>query len=123
MSDRRPWDVGPWDVVTRRTRGVSANSKQWAVLFACLSCRGVHIEVIEEMTSSSFINALRRFISIRGKVKEFYSDRGTNYIGGTRELGIKAVFVEDPSIKSFLQLQGAVWKFNTPFSSHMGGAW
>lgn len=86
---------GPWDVVTRRTRGGSANSKRWAVLFACLSCRGVHIELIEEMTTSSFINALRRFTSIRGKVKEFYSDRGTNFIGGTRELGINAVFVED----------------------------
>lgn len=86
----------PSDVVTRRTRGGSANSKRWAVLFACLSCRGVHIEVIEEMTTSSFINALRRFTSIRGKVKEFYSDKGTNFIGGTRELGINAVFFKTP---------------------------
>ncbi|XP_048771033.2 uncharacterized protein LOC125677076 [Ostrea edulis] len=60
---------GPWDIVTRRTRGGSANSKRWAVLFGSLSCRGVHIEVIEEMSTSPFINALRRFISIRGHVK------------------------------------------------------
>ncbi|XP_061185011.1 uncharacterized protein LOC133193026 [Saccostrea echinata] len=113
---------GPWNVVTRRTRGGSVNSKRWAVLFTCLSCRGVHIEVIEEMSTSSFINALRRFTSIRGKVKEFYSDRGTNFIGGSRELGIDAIFVEDLSMKSFLKQQGAIWKFNTPFSSHMGGA-
>jgi hypothetical protein len=39
----------PWDIVTRRTRGGSVNSKRWAVLFSCLSCRAVHIEVIEEM--------------------------------------------------------------------------
>jgi hypothetical protein len=62
---------GPWDIVTRRTRGGSVNSKRWAVLFSCLSCRAVHIEVIEEMSTSSFINAFRRFMAIRGKVKEF----------------------------------------------------
>jgi hypothetical protein len=79
---------GPWDFVTRRTRGGSVNSKRWTVLFFCLSCRAVHIEVIEEMSTSFFINALRRFMDIRGKVKEFFSDRGTHFIGGAKQLGI-----------------------------------
>ena len=41
----------PWDIVKRRTRGGSVNSKRWAVLFSCLSCRAVYIEVIEEMST------------------------------------------------------------------------
>lgn len=49
---------GPWSVVTRRTRGGSADSKCWAVIFVCLSVRAVHIELIESMSTSSFINAL-----------------------------------------------------------------
>ena len=114
---------GPYDIVTRRTRGGSINSKRWAVLFSCMSCRAVHIEVIEEMSTSSFINALRRFMSIRGKVKEFYSDRGTNFIGAAKELGIPGICVEDNTLKSFLCDKGSVWKFNTPYSSHMGGSW
>lgn len=65
---------GPWDVITRKTRGSSANS-------TCLVTRAVHIEVLEEMSSSSFINALRRFTAIRGNVKLFRSDRGTNFLG------------------------------------------
>lgn len=65
---------GPWDVITRKTRGSSANS-------TCLVTRAVHIEVLEEMSSSSFINALRRFTAIRGNVKLFRSDRGTNVLG------------------------------------------
>ena len=52
---------GPWTVVTRKTRGGQANFKRWAVLFTCLVTRAVHIELVEEMTSSAFINALRRF--------------------------------------------------------------
>lgn len=56
---------GSWEVAARRTRGGHANSKRWALLFTCMSTRAIHIEVIETMSSSSFINALRRFFSIR----------------------------------------------------------
>ncbi|KAK3107295.1 hypothetical protein FSP39_011321 [Pinctada imbricata] len=75
------------------------------------------------MTTASFINALRRFYAIRGNVKEFFSDRGTNFVGCCNTLGIPAINVEDPSIKDFLSDKETVWKFNTPFSSNMGGAW
>jgi hypothetical protein len=95
---------GPWTVETRRTRGGAANSKRWAVLFTCLAIRAVHIEVIEEMTTSSFINAFRRFVSLRGPVKEVRSDRGTNFVGAAAELKVK-------------------WIFNPPHASHMGGSW
>ena len=53
---------GPWSVVFRRTRGAVANQKRWAILFTCLTTRAVHIEVIEEHSTSSFINALRHFL-------------------------------------------------------------
>ena len=56
---------GPWSVVARRTRGGLAQSKCWAVLFTCLTIRAIHIEVITDMSSSCFINALRRFIPLR----------------------------------------------------------
>ena len=111
---------GPWQIVTRRTRGGQANSKRWAVLFSCLVSRAVHIEVIEEMSSSSFVNALRRLIALRGKVKLFRSDRGTNFVGATQELGVG---VESGTVREFLLDNGATWIFNPPHSSHMGGAW
>lgn len=111
---------GPWSVTTRRTRGGAAESKRWAVIFACLSTRAVHLEVIESMSTSSFINAMRRFLSIRGPIKHLRSDRGTNFIGACRELQINT---DDPEIKNYLQEQGCTWTFNAPHSSHMGGAW
>lgn len=114
---------GPWPVVTRRTRGGQANSKRWAVLFTCLCIRAIHIEVIEDMSSSAFINALRRFVAIRGKVKQFRSDRGTNFVGATADLRIDTVNVEDEGVRKVLFNSGSVWIFNTPHSSHMGGAW
>lgn len=108
---------GPWRVVTRRTRGGAAESKRWAFTFTCLSTRAVHREVIDSMSTSSFIKALRCFLSIRGPVKHLRSDRGTNFIGAFRELQINN---DDPEIKNYLQDQGCTWTFNAPHSSHMG---
>lgn len=111
---------GPWSITTRRTRGGAAESKRWAVIFVCLSTRAVHLEVIETMSTSSFINAFRRFLSIRGPIKHLRSDRGTNFIGACRELHLNT---DDPELKNFLKEQDCTWTFNAPHSSHMGGAW
>ncbi|KAK3104599.1 hypothetical protein FSP39_005889 [Pinctada imbricata] len=83
----------------------------------------IHIEVIEEMSSSSFINALRRFISLRGPVKEIRSDRGTNFIGALDDIKAEAIFTEKGPVHNFLREHGIVWIFNPPHSSHRGGSW
>ncbi|KAK3082869.1 hypothetical protein FSP39_007500 [Pinctada imbricata] len=116
-------NFGPWQVVSRRTRGGSSNQKRWAILFTCLVTRGVHIELIEELSSASFINALRRFVSIRGPVSCFRSDRGTNFIGATGELQIDTTFVEKGTVGQFLRDNGSKWMFNPPHASHFGGVW
>lgn len=114
---------GPWEVVARRTRGGVAHAKRWAALFTCLTTRAVHIEVLEEMSSSSFINALRRFIAVRGNVKEFRSDRGTNFVVAMDDLKFNVVNVEDEPVADCLAKSSVTWKFNPPHSSHMGGVW
>ena len=72
---------GPWEIISRRPRGAAAKAKRWAILFTCMNTRGIHIEVVEDMSSSCFLNAFKRFVSIRGKVKQIRSDRGTNFVG------------------------------------------
>nr|XP_054596974.1 uncharacterized protein LOC129163443 [Nothobranchius furzeri] len=112
---------GPWEVVTRRTRGGQANSKRWAVLFTCLSTRAVHIEVVEEMSSSSFINALRRFFALRGPAKQLRSDCGTNFTGAHKEITASSPLKDE--VQHYLKEQRCKWVFNPPHSSHMGGVW
>lgn len=65
---------GPWNVVTRCTRGGAAQSKRWAILFICMCTRAVHIELIESMDSQSCINTLKRFFALRGPAKQLRSD-------------------------------------------------
>ncbi|KAI3376816.1 hypothetical protein L3Q82_000074 [Scortum barcoo] len=59
--------------------------KRYGLLFTCMSSRAVHIELLDDMTTDSFINALRTFIAIRGNVRQLRSDQGTNFLGARRE--------------------------------------
>ncbi|XP_022062446.2 uncharacterized protein LOC127534576 [Acanthochromis polyacanthus] len=111
---------GPWSIVTRRTRGGSAQNKRWAVLFTCMSTRAVHIELIETMSTDSFINALRRLFAIRGPAKLLYSDRGTNFVGACKELDLGT---DDKAVGRYLQERGCSWTLNPPHAPHMGGSW
>ncbi|XP_061133003.1 uncharacterized protein LOC133153005 [Syngnathus typhle] len=108
---------GPWTITTRRTRGGQAQNKRWAIMFSCMSSRAVHIEVIESLDTSSCVNTLRRFFALRGPAKSLLSDRGTNFIGASKELRM------DSTVQQYLSDQGCIWEFNPPHASHMGGAW
>ncbi|XP_062833746.1 uncharacterized protein LOC134298220 [Anolis carolinensis] len=114
---------GPWEVVTRKTRGGVVNNKRWAVLFTCLVIRAVHIEVIEGMDTSSFLNALKRFIALRRPIKSIRSDCGTNFVGATKELNCVSRFGRDPKVQNFTNTEQIMWTFNVPHASHMDGVW
>ena len=81
------------------------------------------MELVEELSISSFINALRRFVSIRGPVRQFRFDRGTNFVGALSELQMVHQFVEKPPVQKFLHDGESTWLFNPPHASHFGGVW
>ena len=100
-----------------------SNVKRYGCLFTCLVVRVVHIEVVHSLDTDSFINALRRFINSRGCPKTIYSDNGTNFHAGERELRESLNDWNQRSINQFLQQRKITWKFNPPAASHMGGVW
>lgn len=99
---------GPWNVSTHRTCGGHANSKRWAVMFTCLSMRAVHIELIESMDCSSFINALSHFVALHGLIKQICSDCGTNIRGACKELKMLMDDTSDPSVSRYLSEEGCM---------------
>ena len=97
--------------------------KRYGCLFTCLNMRAVHIEVAADLTTNSFINALRRFIGRRGQPRAIFSDNGTNFVGAEKELREAVRGMSNQKIHQFLLRQQIDWHFNPPSASHFGGVW
>ena len=93
---------GPFHVKNGRRQ-----CKRYGLIFTCLYSRAVHLEMVYELSTDSFVNAYRRFVSIRGPVKKLFCDQGTNFVGG----------------EAVLLKMGTEMKFNAPKASHAGGVW
>ena len=97
--------------------------KRYGVLFTCLTTRAVHIELAHSLSTDSFINALRRFVSRRGQVEEMRSDNGTNFVGAEKELREEIARWNQQQIHEAMLQHHVKWKFNPPGASHHGGVW
>ena len=99
--------------------------KRYGVIFTCLVSRAVHLEVANALSTSSFLNCLRRFLSIRGPIALLRADRGTNFVGANRELNQAWSEIDDVAVRNFLLENNSLFefKFNPPSASHFGGVW
>ena len=100
-----------------------AGIKRYGCIFTCFSLRAVHIEMINSLDTSSFINALKRLISRRGKPRKLYSDKGLNFIGAHNELKMVQGQKHEQVMARFCTQLDIIWIFNPPHASHMGGVW
>ncbi|XP_076856690.1 uncharacterized protein LOC143510810 [Brachyhypopomus gauderio] len=96
--------------------------KRWGIVFKCLTTRAVHLDILTSIDTDSFLMALRRFIARRGRPAELFSDQGTNFRGGERELR-EAFTTLSPVLQQQLSKQMISFHFNPPAAPHFGGAW
>jgi hypothetical protein len=100
--------------------------KRYGALFTCLLSRAVHLEVANELTTDSFLNAYRRFVCRRGRVRQLRSDRGTNFVGARTELETAMKSMDQTKIQKELnkdQCDFVDFHMNPPHASHRGGIW
>ncbi|XP_028412562.1 uncharacterized protein LOC114535455 [Dendronephthya gigantea] len=100
--------------------------KRYGVLFTCMASRAVHIQVAVSLDTDSFINALRRFLSRTGPIRQLRSDQGTNFVGAKRQLREALEELDHDKIRQQLQHVNCDWfefNINVPSASHMGGVW
>ena len=114
--------VGPYIIKEKRSE-----VKRYGVLFTCLASRGVHLETAISLDTSSFINALRRFLARHGPVRQIRCNQGTNFVGARNELKESLNEMDKAHVSNYLlsehDCEWIPFKFNTPRSSHMGGSW
>ncbi|XP_054708163.1 uncharacterized protein LOC129217942 [Uloborus diversus] len=93
--------------------------KVWIVLFTCAVYRAIHLELVSSLSTETFLLALRRFISRRGRPRTIYSDNGTNFRGAFNEfsnLDWEKIQRESNTLRIF-------WKFIPPTAAWWGGWW
>lgn len=113
--------AGPISSASRQGRGCRI-VKVYIALFICFTTKAIHLELVGDLTSNSFILALRRFIARRGKPTDIYSDNGTTFVGAYNDL---ATFLKTncDSITSDLSNDGIRFHFIPAYSPHFGGIW
>jgi len=97
--------------------------KRYGCLFTSLATCAIHLEVVCDLTSDAFINALCRFISQKWEVLHIYSHNGTNFAGAERIIQEAIKTWSHHKIEEFLQQREIQWSFNPPTASHIGGTW
>lgn len=101
--------------------------KVYGCVFICMSVKAVHIEIVSDLSTESFLAALRRFIGRRAIPAHIYSDNGTNFVGASNQLRELYALMESNefknSIHEFSTAKAITWHFNPPLSPHFGGIW
>lgn len=91
----------------------------------CFVTRAVNLELVEDLISNSFLNALKRFTARRGRCTVISSDNATNFIGARNELRDLYRAFQSQHIRDKLSrtcaTEGIVWKNIPPKSPHFGG--
>ena len=109
--------MGPWEVKQRRNL-----LRHYCCVFTCLASRSTHLEMASDLTTGSFLMAMRRFLAVRGHgTRIIYSDNGTNFTGPSAELKRGLKRLDDRKITNELAPCGIEWKHTPPLASHQGG--
>ena len=95
--------------------------KKYGLLITCMCSRAVHIEMLDDMTTDSFINALRCFIAMRGPVQLLRSDQGSNFVGAKNKLREALEELDVERAQVFLAKRQCQFVMNAPHASHVGG--
>ncbi|XP_052699402.1 uncharacterized protein LOC128176925 [Crassostrea angulata] len=96
------------------------NSKAYICLFTCASTRALHLELVPNLTQSSFLLAFRRFISRRSLPSIMISDNATTFQSASKEI-IRSSHAENVHQK--LAEYGVQWKFIPSRAPWYGGWW
>ena len=101
--------------------------KTTLAIFVCFHTKAVHLELVRDQTTASFVAALTRFISRRGLPITIHSDNGPNLVGARNELSEFYKMMESDetqnAVQAYLLDQKVTWDNIPQRSPHFGGLW
>ncbi|XP_055308905.1 uncharacterized protein LOC129572830, partial [Sitodiplosis mosellana] len=98
--------------------------KGYVAVFVCLTTRAIHLEIVSDLSTETFMKAFKRFIGRRGIPKRMFSDNATNFIGAVREIQEMldlALSQVDNELNKELTKNRIVWSTIPARAPHFGG--
>ncbi|XP_049309690.1 uncharacterized protein LOC125777833 isoform X1 [Bactrocera dorsalis] len=104
-----------------------APQKCYVSVFICFATKAVWMELVKDLSTGSFLDALKRFIATRGIPSCIWSDNATNFVGAKNELkDLRELFLSENhrnQVHAYCLNNGIDWRFIPPRSPHFGGLW
>ncbi|XP_046142528.1 uncharacterized protein LOC123988000 [Osmia bicornis bicornis] len=117
---------GPFFIKEKKKRN-KVRLKAYGCIFICMTVKAIHIEIVSDLSTESFLGALKRFIGRRGVPTNIYSDNGTNFVGASNQLREAYSLLQSDEFKNQLNQytlsKQITWHFNPPLTPHFGGIW
>ncbi|XP_049883593.1 uncharacterized protein LOC126379074 [Pectinophora gossypiella] len=117
--------TGHIEIKINKGRGVKT-CKAYVAIFICMATKAVHLELVSDLTTQTFLAAFKRMCARRGTPQNVFSDNGTNFVGAAKQLQqdfeLNKTFLasEFQDNMSNLRVQ---WHFNAPLWPTAGGLW
>ncbi|GFT00096.1 integrase catalytic domain-containing protein [Trichonephila clavipes] len=96
-------------------------NKHYIVLFTCAVTRALHLELVNNLTTETFLLALRRFISRRGLCSKILTDNAKTFKKSELELKNLWKIISDPTVKAFYASHKIYWQFIIERAPWWGG--
>ncbi|XP_044249355.1 uncharacterized protein [Drosophila takahashii] len=101
--------------------------KSYIAIFVCFATKAAHIEIVGELSTDSFLGALKRMIARRGLPSNTFCDNATNFVGASNKLqDLKDFFFSTKNqqdITSYCTNEFVKFHFIPPRAPHFGGLW
>ena len=92
--------------------------KVWISLFTCCVTRAVHLDLISDLSTPTFLRCLKRFTARRGLPSKIISDNGKTFTAAAKV--IESVVCHG-DVQQYLCDLGVQWEFNLPKAPWWGG--
>lgn len=113
--------AGPFEA-KRWVNRCKTKVKIYVCAFRCMSTRAIHLEVVDDLTTTAFIDAYQRFAARRGHCRKIISDNATTFVSAKRNMNEMLEIWRKCAHLSTFTSRGIEWQFIMPASPHQGGS-
>ena len=92
-----------------KATGNSRSTKVWICLYTCCTVRAVHLDLVPDLTTPTFLRSLKRLSARHGLLRRIVSDNGKTFKAAAK--AIQAI-MKSQQVQKHLTGLGVEWKFN-----------